>query len=88
MEFIYRFIDRIRIKLNRNIMRKSVVAALMVGALLGLLVVTISLFVPIYERAVLITAIIPPVLSVPVGIFMGIKRRIDDKAAAVYIDGL
>lgn len=87
MEFIYRFIDRIRIKLNRNIMRKSVVAALMVGALLGLLVVTISLFVPIYEKAVLITAIIPPVLSVPVGIFMGIKRRIDDKAAAVYIDG-
>ena len=86
MKYIYQFVDKIRIKLNRNIMRKSVVSALLVGVLLGLLVVTISLFVPIYEKVVLIAAIIPPVLSVPVGIFMGIRKRVDDKAAAIYID--
>lgn len=86
MEFIRGFVGRIRIKLNRNIMRKSMVTSLMYGVILGLLVVVLSLFIPIYEGAVIIAALTPIAISIPVGFMQGVKKRKGDRDAALFID--
>lgn len=84
MEYIDRIVGKIRIKLNANIMRKSLVTALMYGAVAGLIVVIASMIFPFYYAGYVALAAI--FLGLLVGVFLGIRRRIDNKAAALYID--
>ena len=84
MDFILGFINRIRIKMNKNVMRSDVISCLMWGGFAALLVMLISLLVPFYWA--FLAAGILIIIAIPIGIMLGIKHRKDDKAAALYID--
>ena len=84
MEYIRGFINRVRIKLNRNIMIKSIITALLYGAVVSMLFAGLSMVAPIYYAWVVIAALM--MVALIVGIAMGIKHRVDDREAALYID--
>lgn len=84
MDFILSFINRIRIKLNKNVMRGDVINCLMWGSFAALLVMLISLFVPFFWAAIVAGGLV--ISTIPIGVIQGIKHRKDDKAAALYID--
>ncbi len=84
MEYIDRIVGRTRVKLNANIMRRSLVTALMYGAVAGLIVVIASMIFPFYYAGYV--ALGTAVVGLIAGVILGVKRRIDNKAAALYID--
>ena len=85
MDFILSFINRVRIKMNKNVMRSDVVGCLMWGSTVALLVMFISLIIPFYSAVYV--AVVPLIVAIPVGVFLGVKHRKNDKDAALYIDG-
>ena len=84
MEYINLFINKVRLKLNSRQFRASLIKTIMWGLLSMLVIQSVSLFIPMYYSVYIGIAAVA--LSILAGICIGIKKRIDNRQAAIYID--
>ena len=84
MEYINLFINNVRLKLNSRQFRASLIKTIMWGLLSMLVIQSVSLFIPMYYSVYIGIAAVA--LSILAGICIGIKKRIDNRQAAIYID--
>lgn len=84
MEYINLFINNVRLKLNSRQFRASLIKTIMWGLLSMLVIQSVSLFIPMYYSVYIGIAAVA--ISILAGICIGIKKRIDNRQAAIYID--